>query len=194
MEIERRDEGRKPAAEARDEASDMLRVDVDRVPVCVPDCPAAGLGSCTRACPDIPKVMSTDPERYPLEARIAPLAFELKRLGVYHPCWSCEGHNNNLGKLWKLPRVWFYCGSVVHVRLLADAMRKLFAERKLCARWRVALTVSTQDNPDTAFSLEPDVDGLEIGLPALQRDIDTIAEHLRDIVHAGARSLSRNVE
>ena len=48
--IERRDEGRKPAAEARDEASDMLRVDVDRVPVCVPDCPAAGLGSCTRAC------------------------------------------------------------------------------------------------------------------------------------------------
>ena len=193
MKIEQRDDGRKPANETRREAHDMLRVDGDRVPVCSPDCPAASRARCSRRCPDIPRVMSSDPDRHPLEPGIAPLAFELKRLGVFDPCWSCEGHNDNQGKLWKVPRVWFYCASVVHVRVLADAMRQLHADRKTNAPWRVALTVSTQNNPDTAFSLEPDIDGRHVGLPALRRDVETIATHLRGLVLTEARRLSQAV-
>ncbi len=194
MKIERREEGRKPAVETRCEAEGILQVDGHRVPVCSSDCPAASPGRCTRRCPEIPRVMSTDPDRHPIEPRIAPLAFELKRLGVFHPCWSCEGHNNNQGHLWKVPRVWFYCASVVHVRILADAVRQLYSERELKAPWRVALTVSTQDNPDTAFSLEPDIDNLEIGLAALQSDVETLAEQLYAMVAGEARRLSLSVK
>jgi len=58
--------------------------------------------------------MTTD-ANFPIESGIAPLVFELKRLGVFEPCWSCEGHNDPGGNLWKIPRVWFYCDSVVQV-------------------------------------------------------------------------------
>ena len=194
MKIEQRRDGGKPAKETRAEAGDILSFDLDRVPVCSPDCPEARPGRCTRRCPDIPRALSSDPERHPVEARIAPLVFELKRLGVFDPCWSCEGHNDPQGKLWKIPRVWFYCASVVHVRVLADAVRQMYGERKLNAPWRVALTLSTKENPDTAFSLEPDVESLKIGLAALHVDVETLAEQLQHVVHLEARQLAKSVE
>lgn len=135
--------------------------------------------------------MSSDPERYPLENCIVPLVFELKRLEAFHPCWSCEGHNRPDGSLWKLPRVWFYCESVIHLRVLADAVKALHVAEKLSVPWRVALTHSDNDNTDTTFSLEPNIEGITVTLPALQRDVDTIAAHLRDVVFDEARKLSR---
>ena len=137
--------------------------------------------------------MSSDPVNHPLEGRIAPLVYELKRLEAFHPCWSCEGHNGPDGKLWKIPRVWFYCGSVVHLRVLADAVKELHLTETLSVPWRVVLTFSSEDNADTTFSLEPDLDHERPLLPALQRDIDAIAEHLRELAFTEARKLSRMV-
>ena len=197
MRIERRKDGRGRAAQIREELGEILHGGMDGVPVCAPDCPKAGPERCSRHCPDIPRMLSSDPENHPLESRIAPLVYELKRLEVFDPCWSCEGHNGTDGALWKIPRVWFYCRSVVHLRVLADALKELHLDRRLSVQWRVVLTFSDGDNADTTFSLEPGSLAPGPGAPrpplaALQRDIDTIAGHLRDVVFDEALKLSRN--
>lgn len=146
-------------------------------PVCACDCPdydpAVG---CHRFCQAAPLRLSSDPAN-PLEPLIAPLTFELKRLGVFHPCWSCEGHNDASGRLWKLPRVWFYADSVVHIRALGEALDRLFTEKRVSARWRVVLTYSDAGNPDTTFSLEPEISGSQ-QLSEFQADARAIAEGL----------------
>ncbi len=192
MKIDRRKDGRGRVAQIRQELGEILHGGIDGVPVCAPDCPQAGPERCSRHCPDIPRMLSSDPEKHPLESRIAPLVYELKRLEVFDPCWSCEGHNGTDGALWKIPRVWFYCRSVVHLRVLADALKELHLDRRLSVPWCVVLTFSDRDNADTTFSLEPDPAAPRPPLAALQRDLDTIAGHLRDVVFDEARKLSRN--
>lgn len=152
-------------------------------PVCCADCPDydAAIG-CHRFCQAAPLRLSSDPTS-PVEPLIAPLTFELKRLGVFHPCWSCEGHDDEAGRLWKLPRVWFYANSVVHIRALGEALDRLFTAQRIKARWRVVLTYSDPDNPDTTFSLEPEAaEGRR--LADLQADARAIADgldlHFRD--------------
>ncbi|MCF8476557.1 MAG: hypothetical protein K9G60_05980 [Pseudolabrys sp.] len=108
---------------------------------------------------------------------VAPLVFEIKKLGVFHPCWSCEGHANQAGDIWKIPRVWFYSDSVVHVRALADAVDRMHADRRLSTRWHLVLTFSDPGNPDTTFSLEPEPAANE-PLHSLQADLRAMADDL----------------
>jgi hypothetical protein len=121
--------------------------------------------------------LSSEGERSPVEPLVAPLVFELKKLGVFHPCWSCEGHTDHVGNLWKIPRIWFYADSVVHIRVLADAIGRLFNARRLSARWQVVLTYSDAANPDTTFSLEPEP-AEDTSLSTLQGDLSVMADEL----------------
>ena len=82
---------------------------------------------------------------------------------------------------------------MVHLRVLADAVKELYLAEKLSVPWRVVLTFSDDDNADTTFSLEPNLDRECPLLPVLQRDVDTVAEHLRDVVFTKVRKLSRMV-
>jgi len=148
---------------------------------------------CSRTCADIPHVLSGDPVEDPLEAGIAPLVYELNRLKVFHPCWSCEGHYGSGDRLWKAPKVWFYCRSVVHLRLLSDSLTELHARNIVGVPWQVRLTYSKADDPDTMFSLEPVVDWSDApSLDALQADVGAIAEHLCGMVTGRARILYRH--
>jgi hypothetical protein len=131
---------------------------------------------CHRFCPAAPRRLSSEGERSPVEPLVAPLVFELKRLGMFYPCWSCEGHDRD-GNLWKIPRVWFYADSVVHIRALAEAVGRLFNHRRLSARWQIVLTYSDADNPDTTFSLQPEL-GPESALRLLQDDMRVMADEL----------------
>jgi len=200
MRIARRQAGRADPQGLRSELHAIPRSDDGRGrPICGPACTRrAAAGSpgspdsrvCSRHCPDIPRALSSDPDNFPLETRIAPLVFELKRLAVFEPCWSCEGHNGADGTLWKIPRVWFYCRSVVHLRLLADSVKRLFVARKLTTSWHVVITFSDGDNAETTFSLEPSLDRNRPDLTTIQRDIDTIAARLHDLVIAEADRLA----
>ena len=147
-------------------------------PVCCADCPdyKPSIG-CHRDCPAAPQRLSSEGERSPVEPAVAPLVFELKKLGIFHPCWSCEGHTNQAGDVWKIPRVWFYSDSVVHVRALADAVDRLYAARRLSARWHLVLTYSDAANPDTTFSLEPEATA-DVSLSTLQSDLRVMAGDL----------------
>lgn len=146
-------------------------------PVCCSDCADYTAATrCHRYCPAAPCRLSSEGDRSPVEPLVAPLVFELKKLGVFHPCWSCEGHADKAGRLQKIPRVWFYADSVVHVRALAEALNKLVAGR-LSARWQVVLTHSDAVNPDTTFSLQPELDP-ENSLNALHSDLRVLADEL----------------
>lgn len=183
-------QGRGRPMEVREDIHEILHSGIDGAPVCAPDCPRAGAGCCTRDCPEIPRMISSDPDKHPIEPLIAPLVFELKRLEVFEPCWSCEGHNGTDGKLWKAPRVWFYCNSVVQLRVLANAVQELHLKGRLSAPWQVVLTFSDDDNANTTFSLEPNLAAANAELEALQRDVAAIAEHLHSTVFSEARKLS----
>ena len=164
-----------------------------RDPVCCAFCPdyKPSVG-CHRNCSAAPKRLSSEGERSPVEPQVAPLVFELKRLGVFYPCWSCEGHANQAGDLWKIPRVWFYSDSVVHVRALANAVDDLYAGRQLSARWQLVLTHSDAANPDTTFSLEPEP-AENSSLSPLQRDLCTMASGLARHFRAACDSLAAQV-
>ncbi len=190
MRIERRKNDRGSAKPIREELREFLHRDRADTSICAADCPNASPGRCSRHCPDIPGMISSDPESYPIETRVAPLVYELKRLEVFQPCWSCEGHNGTDGTLWKNPSVWFYCSSVVQLRVLANSIKDLHLKDRLSTPWRVALTFSDDDNPDTTFSLEPCLEDPGPSLALLQRDIDTIAEHLPDSFVKEAGKLS----
>lgn len=168
-------------------------------PGCTATCPKCGSSACqcrcAPDCPDAPHALSSDPDAYPIEGAILPLVFEMKRLGMFRPCWSCEGHLGPDGTLWKLPRVWFYSESTVHVRLLSDGLSRLRHGNRLHADWRVIVTFSDPDNPDTTFSLEPAAfEPAEVTLAALQDDVREIARSLRTMITGEARRLQREAE
>lgn len=130
----------------------------------------------------IPLALTSDPA-YPIESLIVPLVFELNRAPGFKPCWSCEGHVAADGRLWKVPRVWFYADSLVHVRVLAEALASMAAGGATHVPWRVQVTHTDDANPDTLFSLEPDLSGpAEVGLDDLQKDTGTIAEQLETVL------------
>ena len=132
---------------------------------------------CHRFCPAAPRRLSSEGERGPVEPLVAPLVFELKKLGVFYPCWSCEGHEDQNGQVRNIPRVWFYADSVVHIRGLAEAINGLRNAGRLAARWQIVLTHSDADNPDTTFSLEPEP-ATEDSLHSLQNDLRVMSEEL----------------
>jgi hypothetical protein len=147
-------------------------------PVCCSNCPDHGPSTrCHRFCPAAPRRLSSEGERRPVERLVAPLVFELKKLGVFYPCWSCEGHEDQNGQLRNIPRIWFYADSVVHIRGLAEAINRLFNAGRLSARWHIVLTHSDADNPDTTFSLEPEP-ATERSLHSLQNDLRVMSEEL----------------
>ena len=132
---------------------------------------------CSRHCSGIPTAMSSQPNEYPIEEKIAALVYELGRIGVFQPCWSCEGHLDSNGVLWKLPQIWFYADADLHVRLLADCLRMMAANRITAAEWEIALTRSALDDPETTYCLKPVIQK-DTTLPLLQSDIVKLSEQL----------------
>ena len=181
-------------AELRARLDELIQPQGGETPVCGPGCPRPAPRDCRRDCPEIPAALSSEPERYPLETGIAPLAFELTRLGVFRTCWSCEGHNGPDGELRKVPRVWFYAESVLHLRVLAEALREIGFAEKLRVPWQVAATFSDPDNPGSAFSLEPNLTLVSARLADLQGDMGVIAEKLGPAVTHCARALRSSLD
>ena len=200
MRINREESSRKRLQHLRKQISDAAcntgaegRIcDAQCVTVC-PDCGSTACQCrCSADCPVAPLLLSSDPENYPIEPAIMPLVFEMKRLGVFRPCWSCEGHEAPDGSAWKIPRVWFNSDSEVHVRLLSDGLKDLEIANRLHCPWQVAVTFSDPDNPETTFSLEPAVTpDATCELAGLQKDVMTIARLLQDILNGKARQLQR---
>ena len=162
-------------------------------PVCSSNCPFYSANiNCHRMCTMAPSMLSSEPETYPLDTLVAPLVFEIKKLGIFEPCWSCEGHNDQNGELWKIPQVWFYATSVVHVRALADAVSQIYSRFQLNSRWVVEITHSSNNNPDTTFSLHPKVEKSETSITKLQSDLITIYTNIDNEFNLVCKSMKVN--
>lgn len=201
MRITRRDPSHDRSRQLVDDIAEAVlaegvegRVCAESCTVTCPDCGSTGCQCmCSVHCPEAPGLLSSDPEKYPVEPGVMPLVFEMKRLGIFRPCWSCEGHLGPDGSLWKVPRVWFYCESMVHIRLLTDGLKDMEKAGKIRAPWQVVVTFSDADNPETTFSLEPaQFPGNELRLPMLQKDVMVIAESLRDLMSSLGRKLQHD--
>jgi len=130
--------------------------------------------------------MSSDPERFPVEKRIAPLVFALYASRVCRPCWSCEGHLDAVGRLMRPPSVWFYTESPVFARMIFVAAEALRFEKRIAGRWRVGITVAEHDNPYTTYTLEPSLDAAP-SLDVLQRDAAAMGAGLLAKLHEQGR-------
>lgn len=146
---------------------------------CSPNCAMAG------------QALSSDPEKHPIEPMIVPLVYVFKTLEVFTPCWSCEGHDDNSGKLWKLPRVWFYSESTVHVRLLAEVVQYLHVQNRLNVRWHVGVNTAEPSNPHTIFHLEPAVEATPgLTLESLREDVRTLSANIPAMMVSAAQRLT----
>ena len=150
---------------------------------------------CAPNCPDAPKALSSDPENFPIEPGITPLVFELKRLAFFEPCWSCEGHDDELGTLWKAPAVWFYCSSMLQLRLLNDSIKSLEHTQALKTRWQISVTHSDPKNPETTYALMPAAPSAgNVLLADLQADVLAIASALNETLRDQANNLKIHTE
>ncbi|WP_420347418.1 hypothetical protein [Pelagibius sp.] len=127
--------------------------------------------------------LSSDPERFPIEAGILPLVFALSEVPALSPCWSCEGHLDAEGRLHRLPSVWFTCHALAYPSLLAEALAALSAKRVLKHTWQVA-AVHCGSQFEPVFAIEPRIDAGDVSLSGLHADILALAANLRDRMHS----------
>lgn len=132
--------------------------------------------------------MSSEGERYPIEAGIAPLVQAFMRLREFRPCWSCEGHEDKTGSVARPPRVIFYARSTLYPALVAEALTTLLFQKKVSCSWEVVVT-PVGNMLDATYTLQPNMSGGgDPTLSQLQADVRVIADHLqREVLDAARR-------
>lgn len=147
-----------------------------------PDCCCG----CSANCPNVPAMLTSDPERFRLEPRVTPLVYALTALRVVETCWSCEGHLDDHGDIDKTPQVWFYAEDPVYPMLIAQHAHDLLVGRKLSRAWCVnVMPFSACDV--TTFCLRP-VTIRGASLTDLQGDMDHLAQNLCESVRQLAQA------
>lgn len=146
-------------------------------------------GGCSPLCNDAAKALSSEPDRYPLEPFVVAIVYELNNLYLLQSCWSCQGHLDQQGRLWKLPQISFYAASPLYPQLLSNYLGQLLFEKKLSHTWRVAFTNFGQSLAAT-YCIEP---SLEVGqspdLDQIHRDLLHIGQRLADNLRQEARRM-----
>lgn len=180
-----------------DALGELLRMSVD-VPFrpctgCQRPCNCSGSPSCacscTVQCASAAASISSEPESYPVEARVLPLVMELNKSGFIQTCWSCEGHTDASGRISKIPRIWFYTQSHVYVRILANVLSRAKLSHKLSYDWIIKL-VNLEDGVGNSYSLEPDLTYVDKpDLFRLQEDLFRLSDQLNNELYQEARSL-----
>lgn len=156
------------------------------MPICDPNCVDLNNKSCNRFCDKISNMLSSDP-KMPIETAIAPLVFELKRLVVFKPVWSCEGHEQ-FGEIRKIPRVWFNCMSVTWLKLLGDILMHLYNQKKTIALWEVKSVSVGREDIGALFSLEPGNFDDKKTILDLQSDSTYLANNIFDLFETEVKS------
>jgi len=154
-----------------------------------PNCTKHDLSVCSSKCPDAPRALSIEPDRYPIEPKVTPLVFELKATRVMQTCWPCEGHMSPEGELWKVPQVSFYSPSAIYPKLLLNHINQLKMHKKIAYDWVVVLSDYGQTWGVT-YTIEPKLDSAKpprLGL--LQNDLLVISDNLSNSIKNEARKL-----
>ncbi|MBI3773413.1 MAG: hypothetical protein HY272_12025 [Gammaproteobacteria bacterium] len=163
--------------------ADLLRLIAQPSAAEAPPCPSCTLHpklACSSNCEHAPQQLSIDAVNYPIETNVVPLVYELASVRLIQPCWSCEGHLNPNGELWKIPQVSFYSQSPIYAQLLIRHISALNLQKRLTYPWHVALSDFGQ-TWDVTYTLEPNLNydqPRQVQLNLLQHDLNTLADHL----------------
>lgn len=149
--------------------------------------------SCHWQCSGAAEGLSSEPATHPIEPHVIEITFELSKLGLFQPCWSCEGHLDQLGNIYRLPQINFYCAKPVYAALLNEHVALLHHSDRLHTRWHVGLGNLGQVL-GVVYALEPVAEECpSVPLEALHEDLHTIgnrlAEKLRMVSEARLASL-----
>lgn len=160
-------------------------------PGCTVSCSCSGSAhcscDCSAECDSAPRMMSSEPENFLIESGIVPLVYEFYCLRSCHPCWSCEGHNDSDGNIYRLPQVWFFTTSVIYPRLIDEHIHALRHKEKLGTPWHVCLTYAPSESPYSAFALKPNMtESVKPTLESLQSDAMAIARGFSDNIRVRA--------
>ncbi len=150
---------------------------------------------CHSACSNAPQALSSEPDKHPIETRVVKVVFELSTLRLVQPCWSCEGHLNGQGDLWKLPQVSFYAASPLYPKLLITYLNRLKGQKQLHYPWQVIMVDLGQSWGPT-YQLEPALNQINeaIKLQKLQDDLDKIGDGLGEKLKQEARLMLANMQ
>jgi len=146
--------------------------------------------SCNARCIAAPRALSSDPDNYPLEPKVVPLVYELRKTRVMQPCWSCEGHFDSDGNLWKYPQVSFYAAASVYAMLLVNHFTLLKYKKLLNYDWQVVVSSFGQACSSTTYTIEPRLfPTSDQHLGAMQADLLCIAENLDEHLKVAAKEM-----
>ena len=149
---------------------------------------------CNSACVNAPSALSSDPINHPIEQKVVPLVYEITSVRVMQPCWSCEGHFNPDGKLWKLPQINFYSLSPIYPQLLLMHINELKLNKKLTYEWHIVLANFGQ-SWHISYSIEPNLNQVsDPHLGALQNDLTVIAEDLNKNIKILAKKMLEDIK
>ena len=157
---------------------------------CDSDTPAHCAQNCEPSCVNAPAALSSEPEQHPVERHIVNIVFELSSLRLLQPCWSCEGHLNGQGDLWKLPQVSFYASSPLYPQLLVCYLIRLKGNKQLHYPWHISM-VNFGQTWVPGYQLEAALNHIdeEVQLERLQQDLQTISANLAERVKQEARQM-----
>lgn len=151
----------------------------------------AGDTNCSPRCHEAAQALSSEPD-YPLESQVVAIVFELNSLRLLQACWSCEGHLDHEGKVWKLPQVSFYSFSPLYPQLLSNYLDRLAFRKQLHSPWNVTFTSYGQMATNT-YCLEPRL-RVEPDLTMLQRDLQVIGDQLAERIRCEARAVLQELK
>lgn len=148
------------------------------------------ISQCNAKCVNAPRALSSDPARYPVEPKVVPLVYELRKTRVMQPCWSCEGHMDADGKLWKYPQVSFYSSTPLYAVLLVNYLTLLKHKKKLNQEWIIVISGFGQKHTGITYTIEPKLNAdSKPHLGSLHCDLITIADNLEIQIKDQARKM-----
>ncbi|HIF51969.1 MAG TPA: hypothetical protein EYQ42_10680 [Thiotrichaceae bacterium] len=185
---------KKASERRRNDLLDLLSQDDDKQRRPCPDChtlckcdkhSSHCTCGCSVDCKYAPRMLSSDPDLYPIESNVVPLVYAMSVLRVAEPCWSCEGHLKNDNELLRPPQVWFYSDSTVYPELISEYLHDLCFIKETSCLWTVMLCQHTASHA-TTFSIKPEIsEEVKITskiLRQLQNDLHVISYSLREKV------------
>ena len=151
-------------------------------------------GLCNAGCYNAAQALSEDPVRYPIEEFVVPLVFELTSMRLVQTCWSCQGHLDRDGKIWKLPQVSFYSKRPIYSQLLCNYLSRLHWQKVLQYPWEVVLT-NYGRTWDITYTIRCDIS--QINNPNIQlmhKDLLRMAENLSEMIKDDAKNLVSDIQ
>lgn len=150
---------------------------------------------CSPKCESAAAMLSSDPEKFPIEEHVLALVFEFSKLKVIQPCWSCEGHLNMDGKLWRLPQAAFYSSSQIYPQLISYYLNDLLFTKKISYPWLLSITSYGGADEVTTYSLEPRISiDTEYRLDILQQDLLVIGDDFSDNIKKLAGMMLKRIK